>query len=530
MSRRWLALIAAFFLSAPAHGAPVPGQWVVVTAPAYRKAIEPLLEQRKAQGLRVVVVPTTDVLTDAEITAGDNAKLRDHVNKLCREYKGASYVLLVGVLDGPAAKVVPPGRGTAGRMKGQPTDNGYGCPDGGRLPTVAVGRFPARDEAEVEAMVAKTLRYENDHRPDPWRRRLTVLAGIPAYNPLVDRLVERLALARFERLPPAWTGKAIYTNSQSRFCVPDERLHEQALKYVQDGQAFILYLGHSSPEGLYAGGPAFLDRDDWAHLKIARGPGVFFTFGCNGCQLAGRGGEGYGVAAMRNPGGPSAVLGSHGICFAAMVQLAADGLFESSFAAAMPQRLGDTWLAVTRGVAKGPIDPFAFKVLDAVDGDASIPQETQRQEHLEMFLLLGDPALRLPVVADDLELKPADDLRPGGTLTVRGQVPRRLAGARVRVMLERSVASEPADLEPLPRDAGRERVMQANHERANRFVLASAEVVADKETFEVRLELPVRLPWPRLLLRAYATTDEAEGLTVLPLAVTPPSGDIMKDR
>ena len=45
----------------------------------------------------------------------------------------------------------------------------------------------------------------------------------------------------------------------------------------------------------------YLDRDDWAKLAIPRGSGVFVTFGCNGCQLNGEGGEGYGVAAVRNP-------------------------------------------------------------------------------------------------------------------------------------------------------------------------------------------------------------------------------------
>ena len=49
--------------------------------------------------------------------------------------------------------------------------------DDSRLPVVAVGRFPARSEEEAQGMVAKTLEYERDRQPGPWRRRLTVLAG-----------------------------------------------------------------------------------------------------------------------------------------------------------------------------------------------------------------------------------------------------------------------------------------------------------------------------------------------------------------
>ncbi len=449
--------------------------------------------------------------------------MRDHLHRLCRDHAGPSSILLVGALEGSrldeaAKKVLPSCGGTISRMNGQPSDNAYGCPHGGRLPTVAVGRFPARSEQEAKDMVAKTLRYENDHRPDPWRRRLTVLAGIPAYNPIVDRVVENLAMARFDRLAPRWTGRAIYTNPQSRFCVPDACLHDRALQYVQEGQAFTLYLGHSSAAGLYGGGAPFLNRADCGRLRIERGPGVFFTFGCNGCQLAGPDGEGYGVAAVRNPHGPAAVLGSHGICFAAMVQLAADGLFASTFAGSLPERLGTTWLAVEKGVAQGKIDDFTYRMLDAVDGDGKIPQAVQRQEHLEMFVLLGDPALRLPAVPADIELK-AGAVQPGALLTVQGRVPARLAGARIHLTLERTVGSVPDDLQPLPKGAGRDRVLLANHNKANRFVLATADCTARDGAFEARLDVPGKLPWPRVLLRAYAATDTEEGQTVLSLDV-----------
>ena len=496
-------------------------QWIVVTAPAFRDAVEPLCEHRKSQGLRVRVVQTTDVLTPEEIVAGDAKKLREHVNKLCRDHKGTSYVLLVGAvaagkLDDADKKVVPALAGTAGRMKGEPSDNGYGCLDDGRLPTVAVGRFPARTTDEAKAMVKKTLDLERDTKPGEWKRRLTVLAGVPAYNPVVDRLVEGLALARFDRIDASWTGRAIYHNPQSRFCVPDKNLQGQSLKYVQEGQAFTLYLGHSSAEGLWGGDAHFLDRGDWAKLKIERGTGVFVTFGCNGNQLAGRDGEGYGVAAVRNPAGPVAVTGSHGICFAAMVQLAADGLFESTFTGKPPERLGASWLAMKNGLAKGKIDDLTYRMLDRVDGDPKIPQATQREEHLEMFVLLGDPALKLPLIAPDVRVQAEGDPAPGATLTVKGTLPERLKGAKVRLTLERPAGSAPPDLEPLPKDdpAAAERVMLANHERANRFVLASADGDVKGDRFEAKLTLPAKLPYKRVVVRAYAATDGADGLGV----------------
>jgi len=158
------ALAGLLFAAGAGYGAS-EAQWIAVTAPAFRQAIEPLCQQRKSQGLRVVVVQTTDILDRDDICSGRGFKLREHINKLCRAHRGPSYVLLVGALwagqvDEPANKVLPALIGTIGRMKGQPSDNGYGCLDEDRLPAVAVGRFPARTEDEVRGMVAKTLEYE----------------------------------------------------------------------------------------------------------------------------------------------------------------------------------------------------------------------------------------------------------------------------------------------------------------------------------------------------------------------------------
>jgi hypothetical protein len=244
------------------------------------------------------------------------------------------------------------------------------------------------------------------------------------------------------------------------------------------------------------------------------------SFGCNGCQLWGRDGEGYGVAAVRNPAGPVAVLGSHGVCFAAMVDLAANGLFEGLFTARPPERLGDAWQSAKQGLARGQIDTITFRLLDAVDGDGRIPLADQRLEHVEMMVLLGDPALRLPVLAQDVELNAVEKVEPGKGVAVRGRAPDRLEGARVWLTLERPASSTPADLDPLPaRQPERDRVMLANHERANQFTLSSAQAVVRDGRFEALLEAPARLPWSRLLLRAYAATDRTEGLGVLPLAV-----------
>jgi hypothetical protein len=227
---------------------------------------------------------------------------------------------------------------------------------------------------------------------------------------------------------------------------------------------------------------------------------------------------------VRNPRGPVAVIGSHGECFSTMVFPAADGFSESLFGDRPPARLGEAWRHLLEAVANRKINEALFEMLNLADGDPRIPEAVQRLEHLEMFTLLGDPALRLPVLPGDVKLTCAGPAAPGKAVTVRGQVPARLAGARVRITLERALDAKPVDLEPVPEKPGpaRDRAVLANHDRANKFALAAAEAVVKDGAFEARLELPAKLPWPRLTVRAYAHTDRAEGLGVLVLPVKKP--------
>jgi hypothetical protein len=290
-----VAVLLACTTSSVSAAEDVP-QWIIVTAPAFETALEPLCEHRRAEGMRVRVVRTTDVLSAQQLHDGNGDLLKQHIHNLCRETNGPNYVLLVGggKVNEPAiaaTTTVPTLEGSIGRMKGQPSDNGYGCLDKNRLPTVSVGRFPARSEEEVRQMVQKTLKFERDRSAEPWRNRLTLLVGNPGGASMIERrfaawFVQGVARSRFDRLHPLWTGRIVIHAPGSPFCVPDELLREISLCYVQEGQVFSFYLGRSSAAGFWSDGAAFLSRDDWANLKIPSGQGVFFTCGCFGCKSA----------------------------------------------------------------------------------------------------------------------------------------------------------------------------------------------------------------------------------------------------
>ena len=141
------------------------GQWIAVTPPEFREALQPLIQHRQAEGFKVVVLQTTDVLGPEQLEKKDGTALQAKLSELCAKEKSKSYVLLAGVAEGGGANaitpIVPALPGAVGRMNGRPTDSGYGLPVDDGTPSLAVGRFPARDEQELAAMVGASRESVN---------------------------------------------------------------------------------------------------------------------------------------------------------------------------------------------------------------------------------------------------------------------------------------------------------------------------------------------------------------------------------
>ena len=494
-----------------------PGQWIVVTPTAFKPALAPLIEARRREGFNVTVLEMASGTDDA---AAVLARVRNAVG----HHAGTSDVLLAGAWEnaGPGGVsniIVPSLPGVVERMKGQPTDLGFGLPGADGAPTVAVGRFPARNAEELAGMVQKTLRFESDGGAGAWRNRLLLLIGDPGGGMLGDLYMTATLDSDLACLDPVWTVRALFDISSSRFFLTRPLAHKQALQFLKEGDLFTVYLGHSN-----RGGIGFLDRRDLRTVEIPQGNGPFFTCGCFALQAV-AGDDGYGLTAMRNSNGPVAVIGATEESYSAAGQLAAEGLLTRLGKAPFPERLGDYWLAVAAGLARGPMDPSVFTLLDAADGSGgkeNLP--TVRAEHLEMWMLLGDPALRLPAVQEDILIDTPPAIARNAILTVTGALPQRLAGASVKITLERPLNSAPVDLEQVPDNrAEAARVLAANEARANAYVITSADAATDGNRFTATLKVPEALPWTNLILKASGTlsNETAFGVRVVSLSAAP---------
>ena len=487
------------------------------------------MEQRRADGFKVSVLETTQVLTHEQIHDRNAAPLRERLQQIFGSDAGPKYLLLVGVGANSAAPVpeevaVPPLVGTTARMKGQPTDYGYCLPNPAGRPTVAVGRFPARNPEELRGMIAKTLGLERARSSGEWRSRVMLVQGNPGGGSMAESFLDGITRPRMARLHPAWQFSAISDVAPSLYYLPSGLLQSRSLEWLSAGQLFAVYLGHSGPTALSSLNTRFLSTKDWAKVDMSKGQGVFFSCGCYGCQWDRGPEQAYCLAAMRNPNGPAAVIGAYEESYAACGLLAVDGLLRCCAAAPFPTRLADYWLAVQDGLLEGKIDGTTFTFLDQGDGTAGkVPLSVQRPEHLEMWTLLGDPALRLPLLPLTVSLKATSPVCPAARLNIEGDLPEKLAGAKVKVSLERAIGARPGDLQALPEPsadgaAERDRIAAENNRKMSNRTISTAITTAAGRSFVCSLEVPANLTMSMVVVRAFAEagSEIAEGVLKLP--------------
>lgn len=496
-----------------------PGYWIAITPGGLEKAIEPLCEHRRREGFDVIVARTEDIYSSKDtLNAVEIQRYLQEKYKALRG-QGPVYVLLVGAVR-PAAKgdrnTLPTLTGGHGRMKGRPCDFGFSNAADTAAPTAALGRLPGRTPEEIEYMVEKILRYETSDRPGAWKNRLSLMAGNPGGQTLMQKnlagmFVQMMGQQRLSRIHPFWCVDAIIHVPGSEFYVSDEQLPARAVALMEKGQVFSFYLGHSGPECLASDGIEFLNQNEWSAMRISNLQGVLFTCGCYAQYISeSEDGNGYAFSAMRNPHGPAAVIGAAGESYGAIGQLAFDGMLECLGRPAPPDRLGEYWRSVQSGIAAGDIEPAVFTLYDFADGSrGQTTLEFQRIEHLEMWALLGDPAMRIPVPAAEVKLRKIQPVYPGQKLHVEGTVSKRFEGGHVCLTLEKTLR-KPAAAD----DFGGGVWMGASGYCNEGYILDKAETEVINGEFAGRLKVPL-LPSPaEVIVRAYVIGGDQDAMAV----------------
>jgi hypothetical protein len=346
-----------------------PGtEYVAIGPEGFRGASAPLMEMRRAEGMRATYVS----LAEAADTWGWGRYGAPAISGLVRA-AGPRYVLLVGDnaydylgrAPGEADPMVPAFLAHSSKLAETNADALYGDLDSDGAPDVPVGRLPVRTAGELARLVRKII----SHAAAGSERGGVLLAGRSDADEDFAGASRRVA-ARFDAI--AWTE--LYAGVHG-----DEAAVRAALaRTVDAGTDLVVYQGHGAFFALGRGLP-LLDAE--AASKWRSSPVVYLST-CWGAFIQRETAEAETIAEalLRAPGGSPAVVGSTSPCAQWAQQMLLMDFLEGAIERGTP--LGDALVAAQRraaGRAASARPDAAASLLDVA----------------RFYALLGDPAMRL---------------------------------------------------------------------------------------------------------------------------------------
>ncbi len=220
-------------------------------------AIQPLLDHRAAEGLRVAKVDVQDIYDEFSAGRVDPEAIRAFLAYAYSQWNAGSepprYVLLVGdghydfkgVSRPDLPNLIPPYLLHIDPYIGETaTDNRYVSVDGpdDYLPDMAIGRIPAKTSVDVQTVVAKILAYETAAPAGDWRTHTVFVADDKdnsAGNFHSYSEITRLSL------PSTIDSQAIYYRADAATDTATEM--RAAIRAAFDARALYLqWFGHAS--------------------------------------------------------------------------------------------------------------------------------------------------------------------------------------------------------------------------------------------------------------------------------------------
>lgn len=136
-----------------------------------------------------------------------------------------------------------------------------------------------------------------------------------------------------------------------------------------------------------------------------------------------------------------------------------------------------------------------------------------------MWMLLGDPALQLPLLSLDNTIEVIGNAVPGGWITLKGFIPDDMESAQIQMTLERPLES----------------IFNAMDSSRNQIEKDPVDIeLSDlrmmNKGFECRIKIPTEIQWPNAILRVYSLQENRGRMGVLTLPIEQPANSRSKRR
>jgi hypothetical protein len=508
--------------------------YVIVVPSAFYKDVIPLANHRSKKGLKVAIVKLEDIYKTFGGAPSPEA-IRDFVKYIVTGWQAPAvkYVLLVGDAGDAAKNAVIPA------MKYKPevvnplaatpeigTDNLYGCPDSAEkpAPTVAIGRFPADNSAELAVMINKTIAYEENRKPGTWRKRLTVIAGRGKFGDEADKRLEDLFTDVFNGyVPYLFDVNATYANPKSVYCSRPDKFGDTVLAKLNDGSLIFAYIGHGSEtsfDTLEWKGTKFdiLNEGKLSGVSIKTGSPVVISISCSTGNYDSEPNDCIGEKLLKLKGGPVAFIGSSRVS-----EPYANAVFAKELMASLLQGEKDRkTLGIAMQEAKGAtlaeaaddlrkrIDEALAKQVQMFIKDPTGLMAGLRKNQMHLYNLLGDPALEIGYVPKHVKITAPAEAKPGDAVNVGISAEALKTGnGTLTIECERKAFVQP--IEPVdPKDPKFIEKADKNYASANNKVVTSVAVVLKDGKCSATVQVPKEAAEGTYYLKVYCSSADAE--------------------
>ncbi len=343
--------------------------YIIIAHPSLAEAMQPLATYRERQGLRTVIVTTDQIYLRFNGGMQSPNAITEFLRWAVETWPKPAprYVLLAGdasydplnYLDAPYKNLVPGKFVSTIEMGETISDNAMADINGDGWQDLAIGRFPAQTPEQIRAMVDKTIAFETARPPGEWIDQMLFVADDddPYFNVFNE---EHIAL-----VPSAFA-------TENLVIAPGQDTRAKLLERINQGRGLISYMGHGAID-IWAQEEILKNNDVPAFQQDGR-LGIFLVWAClNGyfqhpSQLS------LGEVLLITPEkGAVAGLFPTGQTFPNDQWVMADALFQNAL------------------FEQPTIGEALFEAARALN-----PEDSGQRDIINTFLLLGDPALRLP--------------------------------------------------------------------------------------------------------------------------------------
>jgi hypothetical protein len=315
--------------------------------------------------------------------------------------------------------------------------------------------------------------------------------GVEAgFNPLVDQLIERqFTQVVATEIPAAYDVEVAFAKPSSKYCWYPPGFHANAVRMLNEGALFYVYVGHGFRSGLDEVGYndrryPILEKRQVKEAEVREGLPLMVAVACSTGEFDAAAEDCIGEELVKRPGGPVAFIGGSRV-----TQPYANALFSRALVDQVFRReaatVGEALWGAKEALGqedRSPLRLQADALAATIQGPASL--EPMRQDVVLQYNLLGDPATPIRRPGGGLALQVRGLPGPGRTFVVTGEAPD--GPVHLSFEVPRDRFAHGVELGEGPP----EQAIAQRYAAANRKWIVRTQAVAAGGRFEAELELP----------------------------------------